>query len=113
MRKRASSTAASPSGGVSDDTSKSNEEESKNADRIYVNGAKRSGSTWIVMFGMALYSAWSVYHYQFEQMPLPLSGEQAGKRGFSEIQAMEHVKALTELGPHPVGSQALDRAMQV
>lgn len=60
-----------------------------------------------------MYSSWGVYYYQYDSMPLPLSSEQAGKRGFSEIAAMEHVKALTQLGPHPVGSDALDRAVQV
>lgn len=46
-------------------------------------------------------------------MPPPLTADQAGKRGFSEFEAIKHVKALTELGPHPVGSDALDRALQV
>lgn len=43
---------------------------------------------------------------------MPLNAEQAGKRGFSEGSAMEHVKYLTRLGPHPVGSDALDLAVQ-
>jgi hypothetical protein len=44
---------------------------------------------------------------------LPLDAEQAGKRGFSEALALKHVKYLTGLGPHPVGSDPLDHAIQV
>ncbi|KAG4924338.1 hypothetical protein JHK87_049878 [Glycine soja] len=40
-------------------------------------------------------------------MPVPLTAEEAGKRGFSEIETFKHVRALTQLGPHPVGSEAL------
>ncbi|KAG8051260.1 hypothetical protein GUJ93_ZPchr0009g443 [Zizania palustris] len=39
--------------------------------------------------------------YAFANLPLPLDAEQAGKRGFSETSALEHVKYLTGLGPHP------------
>ncbi|KAF8402754.1 hypothetical protein HHK36_010844 [Tetracentron sinense] len=73
---------------------------------------KRSAFVWLAMFVLILNSAWAVHHYQFESMPMPLNADQAGKRGFSEQEAMEHVKALTELGPHPVGSDALDLALQ-
>ena len=38
---------------------------------------------------------------------MPLTAEEAGKRGFSEIEAFKHVRALTQVGPHPVGSEAL------
>ncbi|KAL2465111.1 Zn-dependent exopeptidase superfamily protein [Abeliophyllum distichum] len=48
----------------------------------------------------------------FESLPAPLTLEQVGKRGFSEHEAMKHVKALAQLGPHPVGSVALNRALQ-
>lgn len=43
---------------------------------------------------------------------MPANAEQAGKRGFSEVSAMTHVKYLAALGPHPVGSDALDLAIQ-
>jgi len=60
-----------------------------------------------------LHGSWSVYQIQFGSLPLPLDAEQAGKRGFSEVSALKHVKYLTGLGPHPVGSDSLDRAIQV
>jgi hypothetical protein len=60
-----------------------------------------------------LHGSWSVYCIQFRNLPLPLDAERAGKRGFSEISALEHVKYLTSLGPHPVGSDSLELAVQV
>lgn len=74
---------------------------------------KRSAFLWLALFVLLLNGSWAVHHYQFENLPLPLSVEKAGKRGFSEVSAMEHVKYLTKLGPHPVGSDALDLALQV
>ncbi|KAG2573399.1 hypothetical protein PVAP13_7KG236700 [Panicum virgatum] len=59
-----------------------------------------------------LHGSWSVYRIQFGNLPLPLDAKQAGKRGFSEASALEHVKYLTSLGPHPVGSDSLDLAIQ-
>ncbi|KAJ1256911.1 hypothetical protein BS78_K268900 [Paspalum vaginatum] len=59
-----------------------------------------------------LHGSWSLYNIQFGNLPLPLGAEQAGKRGFSETSALEHVKYLTGLGPHPVGSDSLDLAIQ-
>uniref|UniRef100_A0ACD5V4G3 Uncharacterized protein n=1 Tax=Avena sativa TaxID=4498 RepID=A0ACD5V4G3_AVESA len=59
-----------------------------------------------------LHGSWSVYCTQFASLPLPLDAEQAGKRGFSEASALKHVKYLSGLGPHPVGSDSLDLAMQ-
>ncbi|KAL6903480.1 hypothetical protein ACP4OV_004293 [Aristida adscensionis] len=59
-----------------------------------------------------LHGSWSVYRIQFANLPLPLSSEQAGKRGFSEASALEHVKYLTSVGPHPVGSDSLELAVQ-
>ncbi|KAK3011593.1 hypothetical protein RJ639_011428, partial [Escallonia herrerae] len=73
---------------------------------------KRSGYAILALLVLIINGSWAVHHYQFENMPEPLSAEQAGKRGFSEEEAMKHVKALTELGPHPVGSDALDVALQ-
>lgn len=72
----------------------------------------RSSYVMLTLFALIGYSSWSVYHYQYESLPVPLTAEQAGKRGFSEMEAMNHVKALAQLGPHPVGSDALDRAMK-
>lgn len=46
-------------------------------------------------------------------MPAPLAAHHAGKRGFSEVEAIKHVHALTKFGPHPVGSKALGDALQV
>ncbi|XP_052152172.1 uncharacterized protein LOC127770478 isoform X1 [Oryza glaberrima] len=59
-----------------------------------------------------LHGSWSVYRFQFANLPLPLDAEQAGKRGFSEASALEHVKYLAALGPHPVGSDSIDLAVQ-
>ncbi|KQJ83633.1 hypothetical protein BRADI_5g15930v3 [Brachypodium distachyon] len=59
-----------------------------------------------------LHGSWSVYRTQFGNLPLPLDAEQAGKRGFSEASALKHVEYLTGLGPHPVGSDSLDLAVQ-
>lgn len=73
----------------------------------------RSAFLWVALFVLFLNSSWAVYHFQFESLPLPLDAEQAGKRGFSEVSALEHVKYLTKLGPHPVGSDALELAVQV
>ncbi|CAN1797941.1 Endoplasmic reticulum metallopeptidase 1 [Linum perenne] len=74
--------------------------------------ARRSGSVWLIMFVALMYSSWVVYNYQYDSLPPPLTAEQAGKRGFSEVEAMKHVQALTQFGPHPVGSDALERALR-
>lgn len=114
MRKRtqvSSSSAYKPSNSEATDTSKADED--VKTSNVNVISAKRSGFVWIIMFVAAMYASWCVFYYQFEYMPPPLSAAQAGKRGFSELEAIKHVKALTELGPHPVGSDALDRAQQV
>ncbi|KAA8539313.1 hypothetical protein F0562_026005 [Nyssa sinensis] len=73
---------------------------------------KRSAYGILALFVLIINGSWAVHRYQFESMPVPLTADQAGKRGFSEEEAMKHVKALTELGPHPVGSNALDLALQ-
>lgn len=75
--------------------------------------AKRSSYVIFTLFVLVMYGAWGVYHYQFESLPPPLSLEHVGKRGFSEHEAMKHVQALTQLGPHPVGSVALENAVKV
>ncbi|XP_050210391.1 uncharacterized protein LOC126660769 [Mercurialis annua] len=76
------------------------------------NTRRRSKSVWLILFSLLIYSSWGVYNYQFQNLPVPLTLEQAGKRGFSEVEALKHVRALTQLGPHPVGSTALDSALQ-
>ncbi|XP_077250715.1 uncharacterized protein LOC143890059 [Tasmannia lanceolata] len=75
-------------------------------------GAKRSAFLWLSLLLVLLNCSWAVHHFQFESLPMPLKADQVGKRGFSEESAMEHVKALTKLGPHPVGSDDLDLALQ-
>lgn len=78
-----------------------------------VRRTKRSAYVILALFVLVINGCWAVYHYQYEAMPVPLAADQAGKRGFSEEEAMKHVKALVGLGPHPVGSDALDLALQV
>ncbi|GLJ53167.1 hypothetical protein SUGI_1133080 [Cryptomeria japonica] len=74
--------------------------------------SKKAALNWTALLFVIINSSWLVYHFQFERLPLPLTAAQAGKRGFSELRAVEHVKALTGFGPHPVGSDALDRAVK-
>ncbi|XP_023764716.1 uncharacterized protein LOC111913228 [Lactuca sativa] len=74
--------------------------------------AKRSPYAVLALFILVIHGIWAVHHYQFENLPEPLSADQVGKRGFSEESAMKHVKALTQLGPHPVGSDALELGLQ-
>lgn len=78
----------------------------------HVGKPARSAFIWVALFVLFLYSSWAVYHIQFESLPSPLTADQAGKRGFSEISALQHVKSLTGFGPHPVGSDALELAIQ-
>lgn len=74
--------------------------------------AKRSPYSVLALFILIVQGIWAVHHYQFENLPEPLTAERVGKRGFSEEAAMEHVKALTQLGPHSVGSDALELGLQ-
>ncbi|CAH2078968.1 unnamed protein product [Thlaspi arvense] len=73
---------------------------------------RRSGKVWLSLLILITYSSWAVYNYQTGNLPRPLTAKQAGKRGFSEIQAMKHVTALTQFGPHPVSSDALVHALE-
>ncbi|KAH9288162.1 hypothetical protein KI387_032279, partial [Taxus chinensis] len=73
---------------------------------------KQAALNWAALLFVIINSSWLVYHFQFERLPRPLTAAQAGKRGFSELRAIEHVKALTKFGPHPVGSEALDHAVK-
>jgi hypothetical protein len=77
------------------------------------NKHKRSPYLLLGLLILFLHGSWSVYRMQFASLPLPLDAEQAGKRGFSEASALKHVKYLSGLGPHPVGSDSLDLAVQV
>ncbi|KAL9422163.1 hypothetical protein AB3S75_034434 [Citrus x aurantiifolia] len=117
MRKRTqpeSSSSSSSSSSASKSEPRATDEQIKTSsnDSIHVSSAKRSGLVWTVVFATLICASYGVYYYQYEHMPPPLTAEQAGRRGFSELEAMKHVKALTQLGPHAVGSDALDRALQ-
>ncbi|KMS95274.1 hypothetical protein BVRB_009830 [Beta vulgaris subsp. vulgaris] len=98
--------------GSEETVSSSNNTASGSEEMLHLRSAKRSSSAMLTLCALIMYCCWSVYHYQYENLPLPQSAEQAGKRGFSEIEAMKHVNALAELGPHSVGSDALDLAVQ-
>lgn len=112
MRKRqkGSSEASSASGNEATDSSSSGQEGSQAV--VRVPSANRSSYAMLTLIALLMYSSWSVYQYQYESLPAPLTAEQAGKRGFSEVEALKHVKRLAGLGPHPVGSDSLDRAIQ-
>ncbi|CAA7057570.1 unnamed protein product [Microthlaspi erraticum] len=73
---------------------------------------RRSGKVMFSVLILITYFSWAVYNYQHGNLPRPLTAQQAGKRGFSEIQAMKHIKALTQFGPHPVSSDALVHALE-
>lgn len=66
---------------------------------------------WAALLIIILQASWFVYYFQCLKLPRPVSAVDAGKRGFSEERAYKHVKVLENLGPHPVGSEALDRAV--
>ncbi|KAK9187085.1 hypothetical protein WN944_018475 [Citrus x changshan-huyou] len=114
MRKRTQPESSSSSSSASKSEPRATDEQIKTSsnDSIHVSSAKRSGLVWTVVFATLICASYGVYYYQYEHMPPPLTAEQAGRRGFSELEAMKHVKALTQLGPHAVGSDALDRALQ-
>lgn len=105
--------ASSASGEVGNQENNGGEGENSLNDKNVVLNAKRSTYVVFTLFVLVIYGAWGVYHYQFESLPPPLPLEHVGKRGFSEYEAMKHVEALTQLGPHPVGSDALESAVKV
>lgn len=74
--------------------------------------SREAAVLWAALFFLILQASWFVYYFQCLKLPVPLSASDAGKRGFSEHRAYNHVKFLTALGPHPVGSQALDKALE-
>lgn len=114
MRRRPESfsAASKPSRGIHEEGELSRPHDKKVQKNDGVKRPNRSAYLWLALFVVTINFSWAVHHYQFESMPMPLSADEAGKRGFSEEEAMKHVKALTELGPHPVGSDALDLALQ-
>jgi len=73
----------------------------------------RAAAEWLSMLVSLMFGMWWLFRYQTEVLPPPVSEGAAGIRGFSEERAYRHVKALTSLGPHPLGSDALNRAIQV
>ncbi|KAI8007333.1 hypothetical protein LOK49_LG07G01078 [Camellia lanceoleosa] len=73
---------------------------------------KRSPHAILALFVLMINGSWAVYYYQFENLPTPFTADQAGKTGFSEEEAMNYVKDLTDFGPRPVGSDAVDLALQ-
>lgn len=104
-----------PQGGPTGETRGAAEiqQEEVKFDALPMKTARRSGFVWLTLIVVITYCSWTVYQYQYQSLPPPLTAEQAGKRGFSEVEALKHVEALTDLGPHPVGSDALDHAVQV
>ncbi|KAI0493455.1 hypothetical protein KFK09_023571 [Dendrobium nobile] len=76
------------------------------------NRTNRTGSLWLSLVVLLLNGSWAIYYFQYNNLPMPLTAEQAGKRGFSEALSFLHVKNLAGFGPHPVGSDTLDLAIQ-
>lgn len=104
MNEMSSSTSAARPSGV---------DRNSNSNKLQERETLRSAFVWLALFVLLINGSWAVYRFQYESLPPPLDAKQAGKRGFSEVSAMEHVKYLTSLGPHPVGSDALDAGLQV
>lgn len=113
MRQRQGTASATSKGSSSGEAS---EEKSSDGAEIrttaHVGNPRRSSVVWLALLLIITYCCSTIYRHQFQNMPVPLTAENAGKRGFSEIEAVKHVKALTEVGPHPVGSEALHLALQ-
>uniref|UniRef100_A0A1J3GK22 Vacuolar membrane protease n=1 Tax=Noccaea caerulescens TaxID=107243 RepID=A0A1J3GK22_NOCCA len=92
--------------------SSSQETDASDEDKEVRIDVRRSGKVMFSVLILTTYFSWAVYNYQHGNLPLPLTPQQAGKRGFSEVEAMKHVKALTQFGPHPVSSDALVHALE-
>ncbi|TKY51585.1 Endoplasmic reticulum metallopeptidase 1 [Spatholobus suberectus] len=112
MRQRRETASAASKGSSSGEASKESSNGAESRTTVHVGNPRRSSFVWLALLLIITYSCSSIYHHQFQSMPVPLTAEEAGKRGFSEIEAFKHVKALTEVGPHPVGSEALHHALQ-
>jgi len=113
MRQRRETASDASEGSISGEASEMSSDGAEIRTAVRIGNPRRSSFVWLTLLLIIIYSCSSIYHYQFQSMPVPLTAEEAGKRGFSEIEAFKHVKALTEVGPHPVGSEALDIALQV
>eukprot|EP01018_Ginkgo_biloba_P031316 Gb_39788 [translate_table: standard] len=98
--------------GVSSTSNISASETKPNSTSGLKRSSKEAALSWVALLFILINSSWIVHHFQYDRLPRPLTAAQAGKRGFSEQSAVQHVKALTKLGPHPVGSDALSRAVQ-
>uniref|UniRef100_A0A1J3FTR0 Vacuolar membrane protease n=1 Tax=Noccaea caerulescens TaxID=107243 RepID=A0A1J3FTR0_NOCCA len=96
----------------SPEPSSSQETDASDEDKEVRIDVRRSGKVMFSVLILITYFSWAVYNYQHGNLPLPLTPQQAGKRGFSEVEAMKHVKALTQFGPHPVSSDALVHALE-
>ncbi|KAE9589161.1 putative peptidase M28 [Lupinus albus] len=114
MRRRRETVSVESSKGSSSGEAidKSNDGGAEVDTNVHIGNPRRSSFVWLALFLIITYCCSAIYNYQFQSMPLPLTADQAGKRGFSEIEAFKHVKALTEVGPHPVSSDALNLALQ-
>ncbi|ESW15697.1 hypothetical protein PHAVU_007G094700 [Phaseolus vulgaris] len=112
MRQRRETASDASEGSISGEASEMSSDGAEIRTAVRIGNPRRSSFVWLTLLLIIIYSCSSIYHYQFQSMPVPLTAEEAGKRGFSEIEAFNHVKALTEVGPHPVGSEALDIALQ-
>ncbi|KAG0609983.1 hypothetical protein M758_7G029700 [Ceratodon purpureus] len=75
-------------------------------------GRGKGAAGWLAMLITLLFGMWVLFRYQMEVLPFPVSERGAGVRGFSEERAYRHVQALSSLGPHPLRSLALQKAVQ-
>ncbi|XP_047182013.1 endoplasmic reticulum metallopeptidase 1 isoform X4 [Vigna umbellata] len=112
MRQRRETASAASKGSIGGEESEESSEGAESRIAVHIGNPRRSSFVWLALLLIIIYCCSSIYHYQFQSMPVPLTADEAGKRGFSEIEAFKHVKALTEVGPHPVGSEALHLAVQ-
>ncbi|XP_052730912.1 uncharacterized protein LOC108326028 isoform X2 [Vigna angularis] len=112
MRQRRETASAASKGSIGGEESEESGEGAESRTAVHIGNPRRSSFVWLALLLIIIYCCSSIYHYQFQSMPVPLTADEAGKRGFSEIEAFKHVKALTEVGPHPVGSEALHLAVQ-
>ncbi|CAL0320542.1 unnamed protein product [Lupinus luteus] len=111
-RRETASAEASKESSSGEAIDKSSDGGAKVYTNVHIANPRRSSFVWLALFLIITYCCTAIYNYQFQSMPVPLTADQAGKRGFSEIEAFKHVKALTEVGPHPVSSDALNLALQ-
>ncbi|KAL2324805.1 hypothetical protein Fmac_023863 [Flemingia macrophylla] len=111
-QRRETASAAFNKGSSSGEASEMSSNGAEMGSTVHVGNPRRSSLVWLTLLLIITYSCSSIYHHQFQKLPVPLTAGEAGKRGFSEIEAFQHAKALAEMGPHPVGSDALQLALQ-